>query len=116
MVVVVQLSSSFGIFLPADVGIKPIQNGTPFGLQAPLIGSIMTQLIVYDKTGPVGNHLRAMLGTYSEGEMRLFIALMYAVSYFLGILFEREVNIFSPIYRVIYILIPVRPITYPYNI
>jgi hypothetical protein len=89
------------------VGFKPIQNGTPFGLQAPLIGSILTQLIVYDKTGPMGTYLRAVVGTYSEGEMRLFIALMYAVSYWLTILFEREVNIFSPLYRVIYMVIPV---------
>lgn len=48
------MSSSFGMFFPPNVGLKPVVNGTPFGLQAPLIGSMIYQLGVIDKVGWIG--------------------------------------------------------------
>ena len=48
------MSSSFGIFFPTDVGLKPITNGMPFGLQASLMASAIYQLSVVDKIGWIG--------------------------------------------------------------
>ena len=52
------LSSSFGIFFPTDLGLKPISNGVPWGFQAAFISSAFFHLLVYDKEGFLGQTMR----------------------------------------------------------
>lgn len=102
------LSSSFGIFFPTDLGLKPISNGVPWGFQAAFISSAFFHLLVYDKEGFLGQTMRYLFGNFTDNQARLAIAILYVVHYWLQIYFEREVNLFSPIHKLLYIIIPVQ--------
>lgn len=100
------MSSSFGIFFPTDVGLKPIQNGVPWGFQAALMSSALYQLGVVDKTGFMGAIFRSVFGSYTDAEARIAITLLYVQGYWLQILFGREINIFAPVHKLLYAILP----------
>lgn len=68
-----------GMFYPFDKGLNPIKNGTPWVIQGAFISSVFYHLMVNDKTGPLGKGFRTVLGEYTDGNARVFIAILWFV-------------------------------------
>ena len=97
------MSSSFGVFFPTDVGLKPIANGVPFGIQAALMSSAVYQLGVIDTEGFLGvafrytivhilfavSHgkvfCRNIFGDFTDSQARILITLIYLQHYWLQV-------------------------------
>lgn len=79
------MSSSFGVFFPTDVGLKPIANGVPFGIQAALMSSAVYQLGVIDTEGFIGIAFRNIFGNFTDPQARILITLIYLQHYWLQV-------------------------------
>jgi hypothetical protein len=62
---------SFSAFMPLDKGLSPIANGCPWAVQGAFMTATFYHLMINDVSGPLGNGLRSLVGTYNDSETRL---------------------------------------------
>lgn len=101
------LLGSMGAFLPFDKGLVAISKNTPWAIQAAFLTAAIYHLMIHDTQGVIGVSLRLMLGTYSRSTITIFIAIMQIAHLELQLFLSPEVNMFTPLHKLGYLLFQV---------
>lgn len=111
------LSGCAALFFPQrSDGFQSVETETPWALQASFITSLLTHLMLHDKTGFFGTTLRAFIGQWDHDTISIVIASMHLVTIFLQTFVNAEANIFEnlQVHSVAYFLTgvqkPLRPV------
>ena len=91
--------AALGPFIPLNNGFACISDGVPVIMQGALFTSTVFHFMVNDTTGYIGITMRAILGTYSEKQIKALLALCWMCTS-VGQVFWGPT--FNPVYGAVY--------------
>jgi uncharacterized membrane protein YeiH len=103
-IVIGTLNGAGGAFLPLDRGLTAVANGTPWAMQAAFLQASFYHLLIFDRTGPVGRALRAVLGSPGDTELRTIICTVHLIVLWLQLFVSETVNPLTPLHKLLYLL------------
>jgi hypothetical protein len=97
------LSGCCGLFFPQrGEGFAAVEKETPWAVQGAFITATLSHLMLNDKTGPLGQTVRAVLGSWDKNALVVAIGTMQLVTLFLQNYSDVDANLFAPVHRLLY--------------
>ena len=99
------LLASTGLFIPQrGDGFASIEGETPWAMQSAFITSSFTHLMLHDKTGPIGNALRSLVGTWSQADITVAVATMHLITIFAMTFINSDSTLFDQLHNFLYLI------------